>query len=90
MEDRRCPSTTRTHPTPPHGLGRRGFLTLAVAGAAASAFTVTVGTLAPGAALAAEARRPTRPPRIAPRKRELRAMWISSVVNIDWPSRDRA
>ena len=41
------------HQTQP-ALGRRGFLTLAVAGAAASAFTVTVGTLAPGAAFAAE------------------------------------
>ena len=73
------------HPTQP-ALGRRGFLTLAVAGAAASAFTVTVGTLAPGAAFAAGAG--TDPAAaLAPRKRELRAMWISSVVNIDWPSR---
>ncbi|HET8895675.1 MAG TPA: family 10 glycosylhydrolase [Protaetiibacter sp.] len=66
-------------------LDRRGFLTLAVAGAAASAFTVTVGTLSPSPAFGAE-------PAAAfgtatPRKRELRAMWISSVVNIDWPSR---
>ncbi|GAA1522491.1 uncharacterized lipoprotein YddW (UPF0748 family) [Agromyces terreus] len=63
------------------GLDRRGFLTLAAAGAAASAFTVTIGTLAPSAAFAAEGGDP-----LAPRKRELRAMWISSVVNIDWPS----
>ncbi|MET4158722.1 family 10 glycosylhydrolase [Agromyces sp. PvR057] len=72
----------------PHGLARRGFLTLAVAGAAASAFTVTIGTLAPSPAHAAatggSAGEPIAP--IAPRKRELRAMWISSVVNIDWPS----
>ena len=73
------------HQTQP-ALGRRGFLTLAVAGAAASAFTVTVGTLAPGAAFAAAAGSDAAAA-LAPRKRELRAMWISSVVNIDWPSR---
>lgn len=67
------------------GLDRRGFLTLAVAGAAASAFTVTIGTLSPTPALAATAG--AEASALAPRKRELRAMWISSVVNIDWPSR---
>ena len=66
-------------------LDRRGFLTLAVAGAAASAFTVTVGTLSPSPAFGAEPGTAFGP--VAPRKRELRAMWISSVVNIDWPSR---
>ena len=78
-----------TDPTPPSlpapGFDRRGFLTLAVAGAAASAFTVTVGTLAAAPAFGAAAVEPDVT--IAPRKRELRAMWISSVVNIDWPSR---
>ncbi|MFF2369837.1 glycoside hydrolase family 10 protein [Agromyces sp. NPDC058110] len=66
-------------------VGRRGFLTLAAAGAAASAFTVTIGTLAPSPAHAAEAGSGTAA-EAGPRKRELRAMWISSVVNIDWPS----
>ncbi|WP_235480866.1 hypothetical protein [Agromyces sp. Leaf222] len=68
--------------TGPHGLARRGFLTLAVAGAAASAFTVTIGTLAPSPAHAEGTAGAAGEP-IAPRKRELRAMWISSVVNID-------
>ena len=67
-------------------LDRRGFLTLAVAGAAASAFTVTIGALSPTPAFGATAET-TAAPAFAPRKRELRAMWISSVVNIDWPSR---
>ena len=68
------------------GMDRRGFLTLAVAGAAASAFTVTIGTLSPSPASASTAAvGASGAP--APRKRELRAMWISSVVNIDWPSR---
>ncbi|GAA1844487.1 glycoside hydrolase family 10 protein [Agromyces salentinus] len=71
--------------SPSQGLARRGFLTLAVAGAAASAFTVTVGTLAPPAARAAGL--DDANVAVGPRKRELRAMWISSVVNIDWPSR---
>ncbi|HET8778468.1 MAG TPA: family 10 glycosylhydrolase [Agromyces sp.] len=67
------------------GLDRRGFLTLAVAGAAASAFTVTVGALSPSPAFGAESGAAAGT--FGPRKRELRAMWISSVVNIDWPSR---
>ncbi|WP_173923547.1 glycoside hydrolase family 10 protein [Agromyces sp. Marseille-P2726] len=77
------------HPPADHpaglGLDRRGFLTLAVAGAAASAFTVTVGAMSPAPAFGAEAAAATTA--CGPRKRELRAMWISSVVNIDWPSR---
>jgi uncharacterized lipoprotein YddW (UPF0748 family) len=69
-------------------LDRRGFLTLAVAGAAAPAFTVTIGTLSPTSAVAADAvAGAASGASFAPRKRELRAMWISSVVNIDWPSR---
>lgn len=69
-------------------LHRRGFLTLAVAGVAASAFTVTVGALAPTPAFAAgPAAAVASAAATGPRKRELRAMWISSVVNIDWPSR---
>lgn len=61
-------------------LGRRGFLTLATAGVAGSALSVSIGTLAPAQASTAG---PTGP---AVRKREMRAMWIASVVNIDWPS----
>ncbi|MFI2703892.1 glycoside hydrolase family 10 protein [Cellulosimicrobium composti] len=78
-----------TSPAPaPAGVGRRQFLTLATAGVAASTLTVTVGSLTPAAALTAPggttlATGGTAP---TPRKRELRAMWISSVVNIDWPS----
>ncbi|MCB7135672.1 glycoside hydrolase family 10 protein [Cellulosimicrobium marinum] len=70
---------------PAAGVGRRQFLTLATAGVAASTLTVTVGSLSPAAAA-------TAPGSAAGdaasglRKRELRAMWISSVVNIDWPS----
>ena len=74
-------------PAPVPDLGRRGFLTLAVAGAAASAFTVTVGTLSPTPAFASTGTAADSAAAVAPRKRELRAMWISSVVNIDWPSR---
>jgi uncharacterized lipoprotein YddW (UPF0748 family) len=72
----------------PTGVGRRQFLTLATAGVAASTLTVTVGSLAPAAALTAPAgtTRTAASGIPAPRKRELRAMWISSVVNIDWPS----
>ena len=82
-----------THPTAREkpALDRRSFLTLATAGVAGSALTVTIGSMTPAAAhtmpavtseVAAAA--PGVP---APRKRELRAMWIASVVNIDWPSR---
>ena len=79
----------RTPHDQPHadGLGRRGFLTLAVAGVAASAFTVTIGTLSPTQAYASALGAAEASLAVAPRKRELRAMWISSVVNIDWPSR---
>ena len=78
-----------TPPDQPHapGLDRRGFLTLAVAGVAASAFTVTIGTLGSTPAFAAGSLTAEASIPLAPRKRELRAMWISSVVNIDWPSR---
>lgn len=81
-----------TQPTARAGLplDRRSFLTLATAGVAGSALTVTVGSMAPAAAhtvpgLARDAASSGTVP--APRKRELRAMWIASVVNIDWPSR---
>ncbi|MFF2271527.1 glycoside hydrolase family 10 protein [Agromyces sp. NPDC058136] len=85
-----APSTGGPASMPAPALARRGFLTLAVAGVAASAFTVTIGSLAAtpahaagtGEALTGAASLPS-----GPRKRELRAMWISSVVNIDWPSR---
>ncbi|ACQ80026.1 protein of unknown function DUF187 [Beutenbergia cavernae DSM 12333] len=68
-----------THDGAPHGVQRRTFLTLATAGVAASTLTVTVGSMTPAAAT------PSADP-AAFLKRELRAMWISSVVNIDWPS----
>ncbi|MFI2293266.1 family 10 glycosylhydrolase [Isoptericola sp. NPDC019571] len=82
-----------THPDPTgradHGaseraLDRRGFLSLATAGVAGSALSVTVGSMTP--ARASEAT-PKAAAGTTARKRELRAMWISSVVNIDWPSR---
>src|SRR5690606_26050519 len=90
--DRPGGSTMPLDCTPPDqpradGLDRRGFLTLAVAGVAASALTVTIGTLNPTAAYASVAGAAEASLAVAPRKRELRAMWISSVVNIDWPSR---
>jgi uncharacterized lipoprotein YddW (UPF0748 family) len=70
-------------------LDRRGFLTLATAGVAGSALTVTIGSMTPAqgatTAPAGVAASGLAPP--VPRKRELRAMWIASVVNIDWPSR---
>ncbi|WP_418275217.1 glycoside hydrolase family 10 protein [Isoptericola jiangsuensis] len=69
------------------GLGRRGFLTLATAGVAGSALTVTVGSMAPAAAATATGTGTDADAASGPRKRELRAMWIASVVNIDWPSR---
>ncbi|MFE6968477.1 glycoside hydrolase family 10 protein [Isoptericola sp. NPDC057653] len=62
-------------------LDRRGFLTLAAAGIAGSTLSVTVGSMTPAGATETTAAGTTA------RKRELRAMWISSVVNIDWPSR---
>ncbi|MHA7135143.1 glycoside hydrolase family 10 protein [Oerskovia turbata] len=83
------PSTAALDPTEAQrpGLGRRGFLTLATAGVAASTLSVTIGSFSPAAAATGPApatgAAPSGP---VPRKRELRAMWISSVVNIDWPS----
>ncbi|WP_265522679.1 glycoside hydrolase family 10 protein [Oerskovia flava] len=75
-----------TSPAPaPAGLGRRQFLTLATAAVAASTLSVMVGSLTPAAALAGSTHAATSGTPI-PRKRDLRAMWISSVVNIDWPS----
>lgn len=59
-------------------LDRRRFLGLAGGTAVGAAWAVTVGSLPAAAAPAAD---PDRP------KRQFRAMWISSVVNIDWPSR---
>ncbi|WP_166848195.1 glycoside hydrolase family 10 protein [Isoptericola sp. BMS4] len=71
-----------TAPAP--AVDRRGFLTLATAGLAGSALSVTIGSMSPASAapLAAAQQSST-----TSRKRELRAMWIASVVNIDWPSR---
>jgi len=65
---------------PTAAVGRRGFLTLAVAGVAASAFTVTIGGLAPAPAHAnafGTTAGTTAAAAAGPRKRELRAMWIS-------------
>ena len=75
------PSTSR----PAVAVDRRGFLTLATAGLAGSALSVTVGSMTP--AHAADPAAGTTAAGTTARKRELRAMWISSVVNIDWPSR---
>ncbi|MFP3713813.1 glycoside hydrolase family 10 protein [Puerhibacterium sp. TATVAM-FAB25] len=65
-------------------LDRRGFLTLATAGVAGSALSVTIGSMTPAAAAVPGAATSAS---AGARKRELRAMWIASVVNIDWPSR---
>lgn len=58
-----------------HPLNRRHFLALSGAVAAGSALSVTIGGFP---AFADEAGRIG--------KRQFRAMWIASVVNIDWPS----
>ncbi|WP_353648792.1 family 10 glycosylhydrolase [Nakamurella sp. A5-74] len=63
-------------------IDRRSFLGLAGATVVGGAFAVTIGTLPASAATAGSpVGDPNRP------KRQFRAMWISSVVNIDWPSR---
>ena len=90
------PAYARTTSHPPArlsglttGLGRREFLTMATAGTAAAAISVTIAALDPATALGAPAMtgNATPPPSSgADLKRELRAMWIASVVNIDWPS----
>ncbi|MCP2265075.1 Uncharacterized lipoprotein YddW, UPF0748 family [Promicromonospora thailandica] len=71
------------------GLGRREFLTMAAAGTAAAAISVTIAALDPATALGATAMTGNASPRPSSDlnlKRELRAMWIASVANIDWPS----
>ena len=71
------------------GFGRREFLTMATAGTAAAAISVTIAALDPAVALGAPASRcPSWPaPSSAPaRKQALRALWIASVPNTDWPS----
>ncbi|WP_369370231.1 glycoside hydrolase family 10 protein [Promicromonospora sp. Populi] len=90
------PAYARTRSLPPakaaglmSGMGRREFLTMAATGTAAAAISVTIAALDPATALGAPAMtgNATPPPSSDPRmKRELRAMWIASVVNIDWPS----
>ena len=57
------------------GLNRRKLLALTGAAAATGAFTVTIGSMP--TASAADGQIP---------KRQFRAMWIATVVNIDWPS----
>ncbi|MFD6176316.1 MULTISPECIES: glycoside hydrolase family 10 protein [unclassified Isoptericola] len=78
-----------THPSVSRAaaLDRRGFLTLAAAGIAGSTLSVAVGSMTPADAAEAGAAAAVDAAGSAVRKRELRAMWISSVVNIDWPSR---
>lgn len=61
------------------GLDRRRFLALTGAAAAASTLSVSIGTM-PGASA-------TETSTGGISKRQFRAMWISSVVNIDWPSK---
>ncbi|GAA2244425.1 family 10 glycosylhydrolase [Promicromonospora sukumoe] len=71
------------------GIGRREFLTMATAGTAAAAIGVTISALDPATALGAPAMTGNASPSPSPDlglKRELRAMWIASVANIDWPS----
>ncbi len=73
--------------TPPSipTMNRRGFLTLATAGAAGALFSVAIGPLS--VAHADDSTSAGVTPGTTVRKRELRAMWIASVVNINWPSR---
>ncbi|MCA5891904.1 family 10 glycosylhydrolase [Isoptericola sp. NEAU-Y5] len=78
------------HPSAPSpaarpAIDRRGFITLATAGVAGSALSVTIGSMTP--ADATPLTRSAASSGTTSRKRELRAMWIASVVNIDWPSR---
>jgi uncharacterized lipoprotein YddW (UPF0748 family) len=90
------PAYARTTSLPPaklsgvmSGIGRREFLTMATAGTAAAAISVTIAALDPATALGAPAMTGNATPEPASDlnlKRELRAMWIASVVNIDWPS----
>lgn len=59
---------------------RRTFLRLAGATAGSGAFAVTIGTLPAAAEAHAGETDPNLP------KHQFRAMWIATVVNIDWPS----
>ena len=90
------PAYARTTSLPPaklsgllSGIGRREFLTMATAGTAAAAISVTIAALDPATALGAPAMTgnatPEPPSDLGP-KRQLRAMWIATVTNIDWPS----
>ena len=69
-----------------HPVDRRSFLRLS--GSAAVGSTAVVAGLAGGSALRGAAAHADEPGRQdpAPPAREFRAMWLSSVVNIDWPS----
>lgn len=90
------PARTGTTSLPParlpdvtSGIGRREFLTMATAGTAAAAISVTIAALDPATALGAPAMTGNASPGPSSAmnlKRELRGMWIASVVNIDWPS----
>ena len=64
-----------------HPVDRRSFLRL-------SGSTAVVAGLAGGSALVGAAAHADEPGQQdpAPPAREFRAMWLSSVVNIDWPS----
>lgn len=85
------PSASIPPTTPPvddqSTMGRRTFLTLATAGVAASTLSVTIGSMTPAQALTEASAFGAAASATAPAlKRDLRAMWIASVVNIDWPS----
>ena len=69
-----------------HPVDRRSFLRLS--GSAAVGSTVVVAAMAGGPAAAAPDADPAGPRQEdpVPPAREFRAMWLSSVVNIDWPS----
>lgn len=70
-------------PTVVHPVDRRSFLRLSTSAAVG---TAVVGGLAAGPA-AAETPSETPSEGASPPSRELRAIWLSSVVNIDWPSK---
>lgn len=73
---------------PSHVVERRGFLTLAAGGVAGSLLSVTIGSMTPANAASLPAGTGAAAAGVqASQKRELRAMWIASVVNIDWPSK---
>lgn len=64
-----------------HAVDRRSFFRLSTGAAGTAAFAAGVGAVPASAAPSG-----THPDSAPPPSRQFRAMWISSVVNIDWPS----